>query len=221
MTRILQITCSPRGRESHSTSLSDGVVDLLFKAYPDATLACHDLCDPACEPIDATYATHLVAGRDESDPMSGALERSAAAISQLMSADIVVIGTPMHNFTVPSVLKGWIDLVVRVFHTFTLTPNGKVGLVSDRPVYIAIASGGVFHGKGANQPDFLTPYLTAVLGCIGLTSLHMLPLQGTATKLQEELAQQKRQLLDQAERIIGTQAGAVLWQQPDTATVLH
>jgi FMN-dependent NADH-azoreductase len=53
-------------------------------------------------------------------------------------------------------------------------------MLQDRPVFVAIASGGVFAGERANQPDFLTPYLTAVLGCIGLNTVHYLPLQGTA-----------------------------------------
>jgi FMN-dependent NADH-azoreductase len=53
-------------------------------------------------------------------------------------------------------------------------------MLQDRPVFVAIASGGVFTGDRANQPDFLTPYLTAVLGCIGLHTVHYLPLQATS-----------------------------------------
>lgn len=202
MTRILQITCSPRGHDSHSTALSDAVVDRLFRAYPDATLSCQDLHASPLAPLDGAYAAQLVSGeRGETAPLSGTLERSAKAIAELLAADILVIGTPMHNFTVPSALKAWIDLVVRVFHTFTPTPGGKVGLVGDRPAYIAIASGGVFQGEGANQPDFLTPYLRTVLECIGIRSLHFLALQGTVMASTEELARRKRQLLDGIEEI--------------------
>ncbi|SAK94284.1 NAD(P)H dehydrogenase (quinone) [Caballeronia glebae] len=60
------------------------------------------------------------------------------------------------------------------------TPTGKVGLLPDRPVFVGIASGGVFLGQRANQPDFLTPYLTAIFDCIGFKSVHYLPLQATA-----------------------------------------
>jgi FMN-dependent NADH-azoreductase len=100
-------------------------------------------------------------------------------IQEVECADVVVIGTPMNNFTVPSVLKAWIDQILRVDRTMKSTPTGKVGMLQDRPVFVAIASGGVFTGDRANQPDFLTPYLTAVLGCIGLHAVHYLPLQAT------------------------------------------
>ncbi|KAF1072303.1 NAD(P)H-dependent oxidoreductase [Variovorax sp.] len=60
-----------------------------------------------------------------------------------------------------------------------MTPEGKVGMLRDRPVFIAIASGGRFSGERARQPDFLTPYLRAILGSIGLTELHFFSVQGT------------------------------------------
>jgi FMN-dependent NADH-azoreductase len=78
------------------------------------------------------------------------------------------------------VFKAWIDQVLRVDRTMTSTPAGKVGLLRDRPVFIGVASGGVFTGERANQPDFLTPYLTLALNSIGLKSLQFLPLQATA-----------------------------------------
>jgi FMN-dependent NADH-azoreductase len=59
------------------------------------------------------------------------------------------------------------------------TPAGKVGMLQDRPVFIGIASGGIFTGDRANQPDFLTPYLSVALGSIGLKTLQFLPVQAT------------------------------------------
>jgi len=101
-------------------------------------------------------------------------------IQEVEAADVIVIGTPMHNLTVPSVLKAWIDQILRAGRTFKSTLAGKVGMLRDRPVFIGIASGGVFTGDRANQPDFLTPYLAAVLGSIGLKTLQFLPVQATA-----------------------------------------
>src|SRR5262249_42870443 len=113
----------------------------------------------------------------------------------LDAADSVVIGTPMNNFTVPSVLKAWIDHILRIGRTFVSTPDGKVGLLRDRPVFVAIASGGVFFGDAAKQPDLLTPYLTAALGCAGLKTVHFLPLQGTASRDQQAVAAARTALL--------------------------
>ncbi len=107
------------------------------------------------------------------------MARSEELVQELESSDFVVIGTPMHNLTVPSTLKAWIDHVVRARRTFNITTSGKVGTLHDRPVFVAIASGGRFSGERARQPDFLTPYLTAILGMIGLHDLTFFSVQGT------------------------------------------
>lgn len=101
-------------------------------------------------------------------------------IRELESADCLVIGTPMHNYTVPSALKAWIDHVVRANRTFTHIPTGKLGVLADRPVYVAVSSGGSFASEPARQPDFLTPYLTAILNTIGLRTIHFFSVQRAA-----------------------------------------
>jgi FMN-dependent NADH-azoreductase len=65
---------------------------------------------------------------------SGAMELSETLIREVEMADVIVIGTPMNNFTVPSVLKAWIDQLLRVGRTIIPTPAGKVGALRDRPV---------------------------------------------------------------------------------------
>jgi len=93
-----------------------------------------------------------------------------------------VIATPMHNYGVPAVLKAWVDQIVRINRTFRGTPAGKVGLLADRPAYLVVASGGWFTGPSPAgtpaQPDFLTGYIRAALATIGITSLHMIALEG-------------------------------------------
>jgi FMN-dependent NADH-azoreductase len=123
------------------------------------------------------------------------VQLSEQLIQEVEAADVLVIGTPMNNFTVPSVLKAWIDQILRIGRTFSSSPAGKVGLLQDRPVFIGIASGGVFTGDRANQPDFLTPYMTAALGCVGLNTLRFLPLQATAFLDHERLVAARDSLL--------------------------
>ncbi len=108
------------------------------------------------------------------------MSRSEELIQELESADFVVIATPMHNFTVPAALKAWIDHVVRVRRTFDVTAQGKLGALRDRPVFVAVSSGGRFSGDRAHQPDFLTPYLKAILGTIGLHDLTFFSVEGSA-----------------------------------------
>ena len=193
---ILHIDCSPR-EASYSRSLSAAIVDRLVDAQSGARIMRRDLGrDPIPHP-DAGYAAALaspqaLAGGSRDD----AVLLSEQLIREIEGADVLVIGTPMNNFTVPSVFKAWIDQVLRMGRTMGKGPTGeKFGLLRDRPVYIGIASGGVFHGDGARQPDFLIPYLIAAFRCVGLTSLQFFPLQATAFLDAEQLAASQDQLL--------------------------
>lgn len=103
-----------------------------------------------------------------------------------------MIGTPVHNLTVPALLKAWIDNVVRIHRTVCPTPQDKVGMLPDRPVYIAVTSGGWRTGPRARNPDFFEPYLRAVLGMVGLRDLRFFSMEGTALGRQRAaLAQAK------------------------------
>ncbi len=99
-------------------------------------------------------------------------------------------------FTVPSGLKAWIDHIVRVRRTFNVTTQGKVGTLRDRPVFVAVSSGGRYSGDHARQPDFLTPYLKAILATIGLHDLTFFSVEGAA--FGQDAAAQARARADQA-----------------------
>ena len=85
-------------------------------------------------------------------------------------ADTIVIGTPIYNFSVPSTLKAWIDLVARVGVTFNYTETGPVGLLEGKRAIIAVASGGT---QAGSDIDFATTYLRHVLGFIGITDVEL------------------------------------------------
>jgi FMN-dependent NADH-azoreductase len=176
---ILHIDCSPR-QESHSRELSAAIVKKLLEVAPDASISRRDLGREPLPHTVAAYAAALSKPATLAAPPQGSLDVSEALIREVEAADVIVIGTPMYNFTIPSSLKAWIDQILRVGRTMTSTPAGKVGMLRDRPVFIGVASGGVFTGDRANQPDFLTPYLSLAFSSIGLKTLQFLPLQGTA-----------------------------------------
>ncbi|WP_341249107.1 FMN-dependent NADH-azoreductase [Cupriavidus pauculus] len=176
---ILHIDCSPRPG-SHSRQLSAAIVDKLLELAPAARITRRDLGADPLPHAAADYATTLSSPATLAAPLKGSLDRAEALIHEVEAADVIVIGTPMYNLTVPSTLKAWIDQVLRVGRTFKSTPAGKVGMLRDRPVFVGIASGGVFTGERANQSDFLTPYLSVVLRTIGLTTLQFLSVQATA-----------------------------------------
>jgi FMN-dependent NADH-azoreductase len=177
---VLHIDCSPRP-EGHSRLLSAAIVERLVVTTPGARISRRDLGAEPLPHVAASYATALSAAAMMAAPAAkGAMELSETLIREVEAADVIVIGTPMNNFTIPSVLKAWIDQVLRVGRTIMPTPAGKAGMLRDRPVFVGVASGGVFTGEGANQPDYLTPYLSAALGCVGLVTLQFLPVQATA-----------------------------------------
>ncbi|WP_208751640.1 FMN-dependent NADH-azoreductase [Bradyrhizobium huanghuaihaiense] len=182
MMKILHITCSPRGQISESYRLSQQIIGHLRKRDPAARLVSRVIGGGAIPHIDESYASALGAAQQSPAETSreGSMSLSEQLIRELEDSDIVVIATPMHNFTVPSTLKAWIDHVVRVRRTFTVTTSGKVAGLRDRPVFVAVSSGSRYSDEHPRQSDFLTPYLKAVLGTIGLRDVTFFSVEGVA-----------------------------------------
>jgi len=196
MKTILHVSCSPRGEAAESYRLSSRIVALLSQRDPSTVVTHRVIGNGSLPHVDMDYAISQASLNDVSH--DGSMALSETLVEELEHADVVVIGTPMHNLSVPSALKAWLDHVVRARRTFTMTASGKVGTLRDRPVYIAIASGGRFSGDRARQPDFLTPYLTTILAMIGLHDVTFFSVQGTgagpnavdATRIETEAALQ-------------------------------
>ena len=93
------------------------------------------------------------------------LKFSTYLVSELQQADTIVIGTPIYNFSIPAVLKAWIDMVARVGLTFSYTDIGPVGLLKNKKVIIAMASGGT---KIGSEIDFASNYLRHIFSFFGI-----------------------------------------------------
>lgn len=174
MPEILLINASPRPETSVGYRLANQLVEALSAQKPGWRVTRRDLQQNPLAPLDAPYATALTRRTADTDPV---FDTSQALISEIERSDLLLIATPMHNFTVPASLKLWIDHVVRIGRTFAVTPDGKVGLLADRPVYVIVSSGGLHQGPQAGQPDFLSAYLRHVLHTIGLSTVRFIYLQ--------------------------------------------
>jgi FMN-dependent NADH-azoreductase len=189
---LLHISVSTRGAASHSRRVGRELVASLRRAASLQVID-RDLCRDPVPHADARYVDAMLSDDAARGPAEhAALAFSEALIAELEGADAVVIDTPMHNFTVPSVLKAWIDHVVRVGRTFRTTPNGKAGMLRDRPVFVVVACGGAVSPSGTHtaadattstgvhrgQTDFVTPYLRYVFATIGITDVRTLRLEG-------------------------------------------
>lgn len=182
--KILRVICSPRGSSSESYRLSQTIINHLITRHRGSDFIIAERGVGGLAHVDADYATAVSKRRDPSSAVvaSGALLQSERLIRELESADYLVIATPMHNMTLPSALKAWLDHVIQADRTFQITPQGKIALLRDRPVFVAISSGGTFSTDNASQPDFLTPYLRAALATIGLLNVTFFSVEGTAQK---------------------------------------
>ncbi|AKM43082.1 FMN-dependent NADH-azoreductase [Burkholderia contaminans] len=177
MNNLLFVDASPHGSHSLGARIAHEAIAQWRAARPDARVVSRSLGQPGLPSLSADYARAVVARQPDSDP---ALTYSEQLIAEVEHSDGVLISTPMHNFTVPAALKLWIDFVLRIGRTFTATPEGKFGLLADRPVLVLVRSGGVCTGAAARQPDFLTPYLKQVLAVIGLSTVDFIYLEGLA-----------------------------------------
>lgn len=180
MKGVLLVECSPRDAHSVSRQAAAQLVLRLGHRAPGLRVVRRDLVAEPPPPVDRAFTEAMrVPAARRTGAQHHALRHSERLIAELEATDLLVIATPMHNFTVPAPLKAWIDQVVRVDRTFQTTPAGKLGRLADRPAYILISAGGFMTGAQARQPDFLTPYLCAILATIGIHSTRFLCLEAT------------------------------------------
>ncbi|MGM3277278.1 FMN-dependent NADH-azoreductase [Ralstonia sp. 24A2] len=180
MTTLLHVAVSPREGRSHSRRAAHLVLAQLAEATSGLRIIERDLtATPLPHPDAAFVEASLMPDADRTNAHHAELALSETLIGELEAADAVLISTPVHNYTVPSSLKAWIDLVVRPERTFRRTPKGKVGVLADRSVLVVSASGGNFDGDHA-QTDFLMPYLRYVFATVGIQQVDGIRLQNTA-----------------------------------------
>ncbi|MFP6848983.1 MAG: NAD(P)H-dependent oxidoreductase [Pseudomonas sp.] len=175
MNNVLLINASPQGAVSHANQLALELCACLQQRYAQLELVERDLAAYPLPVLSMDYVRALTTATPFDSPV---FEVSEALIGELERSDILLIATPTHNFTFPAALKLWVDYVLRIHRTFSSGPKGKVGLLSDRPVYLLVGSGGFHQGASASQADFLTSYLRHVLNTLGLFNLHVTYLQG-------------------------------------------
>jgi FMN-dependent NADH-azoreductase len=180
--KLLLLDCSPRRDNSTSRHFTQRLLPAMAADLGRGIeVTTRHLGAEPLPAITAEYADSLLLPTGVARQRYGeALAVSDQLIAELEEADLLWISTPVYNFTVPAVLKNWIDLVLRRDVTFTTNGHGKVGLLRDRPTFVAVTSGGAMFRDPPVQPDFFRPYLTAVLGVIGLKNVTYMHATGLA-----------------------------------------
>jgi FMN-dependent NADH-azoreductase len=169
--KLLHIDSSVLGPHSVSRKVSAAIVDRLLQATPGLQIVYRDL---TVTPLSHLSGSHLAAAQGA--PASDAtLERELAAaqavLDEFLAANVIVLGAPMYNFTIPSQLKAWIDRIVVSGKTFKYGAQGVEGLAGNKRMIVAISRGG-FYGAGtpAAALEHLESYLRGVFGFIGIAN---------------------------------------------------
>ncbi|MGR3469087.1 MAG: FMN-dependent NADH-azoreductase [Shimia sp.] len=163
---VLRIDGSARRAGSVTRQLTDRVID---KMAPSRVVT-RDLADGVPLIDEAWIGANFTPAADRSPDQAATLETSDAMVAELKAADVIVLGVPIYNFSVPAAMKAWIDQVARAGITFAYTPEGPKGLLEGKRAVLVIASGGT---KVQSEIDFATDYMIHALGFIGIHDVEL------------------------------------------------
>ncbi len=169
--KILEINSSARGGDSVSSKLSADLIAALVDHHSKTSVARRDLSAGVPFLDEAWVAANFTPDEDRTESQRQTLAHSDSLIAELKDADVLVIGAPLYNFSIPATLKAWIDQIARARVTFRYTENGPEGLLTGKKAYIVVATGGVPVGS---PMDFATPYLRHALGFVGITDIEII-----------------------------------------------
>ncbi|EGQ9818493.1 FMN-dependent NADH-azoreductase [Vibrio parahaemolyticus] len=164
MSRVLALKSSILGDYSQSNKL----VEDFIKNVDQDKLTVRDLAANPLPVLDFAVATALRATEDLSQEQQEVVDLSDTLIEEVKAADTLVIAAPMYNFTIPTQLKNWIDLIARAGVTFKYTENGVQGLIEGKKAIVVTTRGGIHKDS---PTDNVTPYLRTVLGFVGITDV--------------------------------------------------
>ncbi len=181
MSKVLALKSSILGGYSQSTKL----VDEYINKFDASDVTVRDLAENQLPVLDFAIATALRATEDLTAEQQAFVDLSDTLINELKQAETVVIAAPMYNFTIPTQLKNWFDLVARAGVTFKYTEAGVQGLIQGKKAVVITTRGGI-HKDSAT--DIVTPYLKTILGFIGITEVEFV--YAEALNMGEEPAKQ-------------------------------
>jgi FMN-dependent NADH-azoreductase len=182
MPTLLHIDSSPLYGRSVSRQLTGAFVNQWKSSHPDGAVNDLDLTSTPIPPINAEWVGAAYTPEEaRTAEQKQLLALSDTLLKGIEQADELVIGVPMHNFGVPSVLKLWIDQIARVGKTFAYVDGAPKGLINGKKATFIIATGGIYDAQTKMASfNFVEPYLRSVFGFLGVTDTTFLTAGGTA-----------------------------------------
>ncbi len=179
MPSLLAIESSPRGDYSVSRKLTAKFIDDWKAQHAGGTVVVRDLMKTTLPFVDLPWIAGAYTPAEKHSPeMKEALAISDELTTELKATDHIVLGTSMYNFSIPAVLKAYIDHIVRIGVTFT---SSYEGLVKGKKATIILASGGVYTaGAPTEGYNVAVSYLKQILGFIGISDVNVVLAGGTS-----------------------------------------
>ena len=180
--KLLHLDSSVLGAGSVSRDLTARLVDHWRDRHPGIAVTHRALAaDPLGQFSPLLLAARATPAEARTPEQAAIVAESEAALVEFLEADIIVIGAPMYNFSVPSQLKSWIDHVMVAGRTFRYSANGPVGLAGGKRIDVVVSRGGFY---GADTPmaalEFQERYLAGVFGFLGVTDIHFIRAEGVS-----------------------------------------
>jgi FMN-dependent NADH-azoreductase len=182
MSKLLHIDSSILGGNSASRQLSAHIVEAWRAGHPSVDISYLDLAaNPPSHLSMESLGFRLPAGVPQTDAQKRENLLSEALVQQFLDADVIVIGAPLYNFTIPTQLKAWADRIAQVGRTFKYTDKGAVGLAGGKTIFIASTRGGMYSLTAAgNAMEHQESYLKTFFGFLGVTDIRVVRAEGLA-----------------------------------------
>jgi len=176
---VLIIKSSPALSASVSNEIADYLVEQLQGKDESYVFNIRDLAKTPAPIYDNNILQAFYAPQEQlSEQQKQVAAPSLEYIQELKNADIIVFASPMHNFSITTLLKAYIDQICRMGLTFQYSENGPEGFIKDKQAIIISSAGGDFQQASEKHKDFQPPYLTHVLNFIGIDNIKVIPVQG-------------------------------------------
>ena len=190
MTNLLQINTSLFSGHGQSSQLAERFVSAYLSRNSDTQLVTRDLgAEPVPHLDGARFTAFTTPAEQRTAEQRAVVAYSDALIDELRRADVIVLGLPMYNFSIPSQLKSYFDHIARIGETFSYTPQGPVGLLAGKKAYVLEARGGNYVGT---HWDTETAYVRNFLAFIGITDVEFVHAEGLARGEESRMASLNR-----------------------------
>jgi FMN-dependent NADH-azoreductase len=187
--KLLHIDSSILGENSASRELGAAWVGNWQRQYPHSAVKHVDLArEPLVHLSGEIFSARTMPNVSREGALANDVAADQSALDNFLAADVIVIGAPMYNFSIPSQLKAWIDRIVVAGKTFRYGANGPEGLAKGKKAVVVISRGGIYSAGPAAAMDFQESYLRGVLGFIGITDVEVIRAEGLAMGAEKRVA---------------------------------